>query len=44
MKCQSLFAGKSKKNVINLSSEDAQGVVKVNTVLTFGLGGCRFDT
>ena len=31
MKCQILFSGKSKKNIINLSSaENAQRVVKVN--------------
>ena len=32
MKCQILFSGKNKKNIINLSSaENAQRVVKVNT-------------
>ena len=31
MKCQTLFSGKNKKNIINLSSaENAQRVVKVN--------------
>ena len=31
MKCHSLFSGKNKKNIINLSSaENAQRVVKVN--------------
>ena len=31
MKCQILFSGKNKKNIINLSSaENAQRVVKVN--------------
>ena len=31
MKCQILFTGKNKKNIINLSSaENAQRVVKVN--------------
>ena len=35
MKCQILFFGKNKKNIINLSSaENAQRVVKVNTGLT----------
>ena len=30
MKCQNLFSGKNKKNIINLSSAElAQGVVKV---------------
>ena len=33
MTCQSLFSGKDKKNIINLSSaESAQRVVKVNTI------------
>ena len=33
MKCQILFFGKNKKNIINLlSSENAQRVVKVNNV------------
>ena len=33
MKCQILFSGKNKKNIINLSSaENAQRVVKVNIV------------
>ena len=33
MKCQILFSGKNKKNIINLSSaENAQRVVKVNVV------------
>ena len=32
MKCQILFSGKNKKNIINLSSaENAQRVVKVNS-------------
>ena len=35
MKCQILFSGKNKKNIINLpSAENAQRVVKVN-FLTF---------
>ena len=34
MKCQILFSGKNKKNVINLSSaENAQRVVKVNDLI-----------
>ena len=34
MKCQILFSGKNKKNIINLSSaENAQRVVKVNLKL-----------
>ena len=34
MKCQILFSGKNKKNIINLSSaENAQRVVKVNHVM-----------
>ena len=34
MKCQILFSGKNKKNIINLSSaENAQRVVKVKIVL-----------
>ena len=34
MKCQILFSGKNKKNIINLSSaENAQRVVKVNPIL-----------
>ena len=33
MKCQILFSGKNKKNIINLSSaENAQRVVKVNAM------------
>ena len=33
MKCQILFSGKNKKNIINLSSaENAQRVVKVNYI------------
>ena len=33
MKCQILFSGKNKKNIINLpSAENAQRVVKVNTM------------
>ena len=33
MKCQILFSGKNKKNIINLpSAENAQRVVKVNIV------------
>ena len=41
MKCQILFSGKNKKNIINLSSaENAQRVVKVKTkirpILTYG--------
>ena len=33
MKCQILFSGKNKKNIINLSSaENAQRVVKVNSM------------
>ena len=33
MKCQILFSGKNKKNIINCSSaENAQRVVKVNTI------------
>ena len=37
MKCQILFSGKNKKNIINLSSAElAQGVVNVNqTLLVF---------
>ena len=36
MKCQILFSGKNKKNIINLSSaENAQRVVKVNIALDF---------
>ena len=32
MKCQILFSGKNKKNIINLpSAENAQRVVKVNS-------------
>ena len=30
MKCQILFSGKNKKNIINVSSEFAQRMVKVN--------------
>ena len=34
MKCQILFSGKNKKNIINLSSaENAQRVVKVNIMV-----------
>ena len=34
MKCQILFSGKNKKNIINLSSaENAQRVVKVNVIV-----------
>ena len=34
MKCQILFSGKNKKNIINLSSaENAQRVVKVKHIL-----------
>ena len=34
MKCQILFSGKNKKNIINLSSaENAQRVVKVKAVV-----------
>ena len=34
MKCQILFTGKNKKNIINLSSaENAQRVVKVNLMI-----------
>ena len=34
MKCQILFSGKNKKNIINLpSAENAQRVVKVNKVI-----------
>ena len=49
MKCQSLFSGKNKKNIINLSSaENAQRVVKVNNARIFfffffklqGIGFC----
>ena len=33
MKCQILFSGKNKKNIINLlSAENAQRVVKVNSL------------
>ena len=33
MKCQILFSGKNKKNIINLpSAENAQRVVKVKTI------------
>ena len=40
MKCQILFSGKNKKNIINLSSaENAQRVVKVNVALS-----CLFHT
>ena len=39
MKCQILFSGKNKKNIINLSSaENAQRVVKVNLLKSFYLG------
>ena len=41
MKCQILFSGKNKKNIINLSSaENAQRVVKVksNNVLSSIIG------
>ena len=35
MKCQILFSGKNKKNIINLSSaENAQRVVKVKAPIT----------
>ena len=35
MKCQILFSGKNKKNIINLSSaENAQRVVKVKALIT----------
>ena len=35
MKCQILFAGKNKKNIINLlSAELAQRVIKVNMLIT----------
>ena len=38
MKCQILFSGKNKKNVINLSSaENAQRVVKVKLLIQFPL-------
>ena len=38
MKCQILFSGKNKKNIINLSSaENAQRVVKVNKGLKMSL-------
>ena len=38
MKCQTLFSGKNKKNIINLSSaENAQRVVKVKVILAFTL-------
>ena len=44
MKCQILFSGKNKKNIINLSSaENAQRVVKVNKqrrVLMANSTGC----
>ena len=34
MKCQNLFSGKNKKNIINLSSAElAQRVVKVKMIL-----------
>ena len=34
MKCQTLFSGKNKKNIINLSSaENAQRVVKVKPIV-----------
>ena len=37
MKCQILFTGKNKKNIINLSSaENAQRVVKVKTYHAMG--------
>ena len=36
MKCQILFSGKNKKNIINLSSaENAQRVVKVKSNMTY---------
>ena len=36
MKCQSLFSGKNKKNILNLSSAElAQRVVKINKELFF---------
>ena len=36
MKCQILFSGKNKKNIINLSSaENAQRVVKVNRFICY---------
>ena len=35
MKCQILFSGKNKKNIINLpSAENAQRVVKVKALVT----------
>ena len=38
MKCQSLFSGKNKKNIINLlSAEFAQRVIKVKLSLPFHL-------
>ena len=45
MKCQILFSGKNKKNIINLSSaENAQRVVKINitkSFYAFGRGACH---
>ena len=38
MKCQILFSGKNKKNIINLSSaENAQRVVKVKLHTSIGI-------
>ena len=43
MKCQILFSGKNKKNVINLSSaENAQRVVKVNVNMLLFYVMCVF--
>ena len=40
MKCQILFSGKNKKNIINLSSaENAQRVVKVKVLATSAAEG-----
>ena len=42
MKCQILFSGKNKKNIINLSSaENAQRVVKVNVLGLSILAGTK---
>ena len=44
MKCQILFSGKNKKNIINLSSaENAQRVVKVKQASLGDSVGCPSD-
>ena len=45
MKCQILFSGKTKKNIINLSSaENAQRVVKVKGIGCTFIGGNSVNT